>query len=182
MTGKGGLYACEDPSSWEAVLNIYQDVIEAMGSKKKKLITLDQWYQEELPKLLAGREEKYLTKEELVKLMEWKLTVAILAAGAPAIAAFMADEVMEILPGLAPLQYTLKHYLLYMDKIQSCVKKLNKGNTTETWTAHLVEKCLWTWALAQKLRLSSLPIVNREEDEGDVVEQRDRARKKQRTK
>uniref|UniRef100_A0A2D4HHZ3 Uncharacterized protein n=1 Tax=Micrurus lemniscatus lemniscatus TaxID=129467 RepID=A0A2D4HHZ3_MICLE len=74
MTGKEGLYACEDSSSWEAVLNIYQDVIEAMGSKKKKLIALDQWYQDELPELLAGREEKYLTKEELLKLMEWKLT------------------------------------------------------------------------------------------------------------
>uniref|UniRef100_A0A8C6XEN6 Uncharacterized protein n=1 Tax=Naja naja TaxID=35670 RepID=A0A8C6XEN6_NAJNA len=234
MTGKGGLYACEDPSSWEAILNIYQDVIETMGSKKKKLIALDQWYQEELPELLAGREEKYLTKEELLKVMEWKLTrgkfrphlqqlvaanpskmveehtrkafhrlpdaeaavkelnelkgigpataSAILTAGAPEIAAFMADEVMEILPGLAPLQHTLKHYLLYMDRIQSCVKKLNKGNTTGTWTAHQVEKCLWTWALAQKLHLSSLPIVSREEDQGDVVEQRDRARKKQTTK
>uniref|UniRef100_A0A8C5SXD8 Uncharacterized protein n=1 Tax=Laticauda laticaudata TaxID=8630 RepID=A0A8C5SXD8_LATLA len=234
MTEKGGLYACKDSSSWEAVLDIYQDVIEAMGSKKKKLIALDQWYQEELPKILTGREEKYLTKEELLKLMEWKLTrgkfrprlqqlvaanpskmveehtrkafhqlpdveasvkelnelkgigpataSAILAAGAPEIAAFMADEVMEILPGLGPLQYTLKYYLLYMDKIQSCVKKLNKDNTTETWTAHLVEKCLWTWALAQKLRLSSLPIVSREEVQGDVVEQRDQARKKQRTK
>uniref|UniRef100_A0A670ZIT2 Uncharacterized protein n=1 Tax=Pseudonaja textilis TaxID=8673 RepID=A0A670ZIT2_PSETE len=74
MTEKGGLYACKDSSSWEAVLNIYQDVIEAMGSKKKKLIALDQWYQEELPKILTGREEKYLTKEELLKLMEWKLT------------------------------------------------------------------------------------------------------------
>uniref|UniRef100_A0A098M168 CG2446 CG2446-PC n=1 Tax=Hypsiglena sp. JMG-2014 TaxID=1550645 RepID=A0A098M168_9SAUR len=234
MAGKSGLYACTDPTSWEAVLNVYQDVIEAMGSKKKKLIALDQWYQEELPKILAGRKEKYLTKEELLKLMEWKLTrgkfrprlqqlvaanpskiveeqtrkafhqlpdvemavkdlnelkgvgpataSAILAAGAPEIAAFMADEVMETLPGLGPVQYSLKHYLLYMDKIQSCVKKLNKGNTTETWTAHLVEKCLWTWALAEKLRLPSLPIVSREEDQGDGGEQGNRARKKQRTR
>ncbi|XP_032086147.1 uncharacterized protein LOC116517360 [Thamnophis elegans] len=233
MSGKGGLYACEDPASWEAVLTIYQDVIEAMGSKKKKLIALDQWYQEELPEILAGRKEKYLTKEELSKLMEWKLTrgkfrprlqqlvaanpsemvkehtkkafrqlpdievaikklnelkgigpataSAILAAGAPEIAAFMADEVMETLPGLGPLQYTLKYYLLYMDRIQNLVKKLNKGNTTETWTAHLVEKCLWTWALAEKLRLPSLPIMSREEDQGDGDEQGNRARKKQRT-
>lgn len=33
-------------------------------------------YQEELPVLIAGRKEKYLTQEELVKLMEWKLSVS----------------------------------------------------------------------------------------------------------
>ncbi|KAM3826929.1 uncharacterized protein M6D78_015062 [Vipera latastei] len=234
MSGKGGIYACEDPASWKAVLNIYQDVIAAMGSKGKKLIALDQWYQEELPRILAGREEKYLTKEELLILVQWKLTrgkfrprlqqlvaanprekveehtqkafhqlpdveaavkelnnlkgvgpataSAILAAGAPEMAAFMADEVMEILPGLGPLHYTLKRYLLYMDKIQSCAEKLNKGDTTETWTAHLVEKCLWTWALAKKLGLPSLPMASQEEDQGEGGEQGGRGRKKQRTR
>ncbi len=33
-------------------------------------------YQEELPTLISSRPEKHLTLSELVKLMEWKLTVS----------------------------------------------------------------------------------------------------------
>lgn len=33
-------------------------------------------YQEELPTLISSRSEKYVTQSELVKLMEWKLTVS----------------------------------------------------------------------------------------------------------
>ncbi|XP_067407321.1 uncharacterized protein [Emydura macquarii macquarii] len=76
---------------------------------------------------------------------------AILAAGAPETVAFMADAAMESIPGLTPIQYTLKHYILYLDKIQLCVKKLNKADTETTWTPHRVEMCLWAWAMAQKL-------------------------------
>ncbi|XP_063171319.1 uncharacterized protein LOC134505510 [Candoia aspera] len=231
MAWKGGLYTCEDPASWKAILNIYQDVVAAVGSKKKKLIALDQWYQEELPGVLAEREEKYLTKEELLRLMEWKLTrgkfrprlqqlvatnssemvekhtrkafhrlpdveaavkelnelkgvgpataSAILAAGAPEMAAFMADEVVESLPGLGPLQYTLKHYLLYLDGIQSRAKKLNNGNTTETWSAHLVEKCLWAWAWAEKLHLPFSQLAGPGENQAGGGKEGDRPRKKQ---
>ncbi|KAM6424105.1 uncharacterized protein PHA67_004822 isoform 1-T3 [Liasis olivaceus] len=234
MAGKGGLYACEDPASWKAILNIYQDVVAAVGSKKKKLIALDQWYQEELPGVLAGREEKYLTKEELLRLMEWKVTrgkfrprlqqlvaanssemveehtrkafhrlpdveaavkelnqlkgvgpataSAVLAAGAPEIAAFMADEAMESLPGLVPLQYTLRHYLLYLDGIRSCAKKLNQGSTTGMWTAHLVEKCLWAWTWAEKLHLPILRIADPGGNQAGDGKEEDRPRKKQRTR
>lgn len=34
-------------------------------------------YQEELPAAIASRPDKYVTQSELVKLMEWKLTVSI---------------------------------------------------------------------------------------------------------
>ena len=33
-------------------------------------------YQEELPLLISGRSDKHVTLSELVKLMEWKLTVS----------------------------------------------------------------------------------------------------------
>ena len=33
-------------------------------------------YQEELPKLISSRPDKHVTQSELVKLMEWKLTVS----------------------------------------------------------------------------------------------------------
>lgn len=52
---------------------------------------------------------------------------AVLAAGAPKHAAFMADESMLALPGLKPLAYTPAFYARYMDQVKGIVKQLNKG-------------------------------------------------------
>lgn len=54
---------------------------------------------------------------------------AVLAAGAPEQAAFMSDEAMESVPGLKPIQYTAKHYALYLGKMVEKTEKLNKGET-----------------------------------------------------
>ncbi|XP_053132627.1 uncharacterized protein LOC128336657 [Hemicordylus capensis] len=216
MSLKRGLYECPDPACWRAVLNVYGDAITAKGMKQKNLIALDRWYQEELPGSVTGRKEKYLTREELVKLMEWKLargkfrprlqqlvatnsseTVevctkrsfqllpdtaaaitelsklkavgpatasAILAAGAPEVAAFMADEAVGSIPGLSPIQYTLKHYLLYLDRIRGCAQKLSEADPEKTWTPHCVEKCLWAWAVAEKLNLPLLKTLYAEDE------------------
>ncbi|XP_061456381.1 uncharacterized protein LOC133372111 [Rhineura floridana] len=230
---EGGLHACDDPAYWRTVLNAYQDVVAARGSKQKKIIALDKWYQEELPIAVAGRKEKHLTKEELVKLMEWKLSrgmfrprlqqlvatnssetvesctrkafqllpdvasavtelcqlkavgpataSAILAAGAPEVAAFMADEVVESLPGLAPIQYTLKHYMRYLDEIQSCVEKLNKADAERAWTPHRVEMGLWAWAVGAKLQVPSLQALTAERAKAGDQGEAPRPRKKHKT-
>ncbi|XP_074866350.1 uncharacterized protein LOC142021459 [Carettochelys insculpta] len=235
MPLSGGLYGCGDPTSWRTVFDVYWDVLKAKGSRQKKLTELDKWYQEELPVLIAGRKEKYLTQGEIVKLMEWKLArgkfrprlqqlvatnsseavesctrkafqllpdvaaavtelsqlkgvgpataSAILAAGAPEVAAFMADEAVEMIPGLTPIQYTLKHYILYVDKIQLCVKKLNEADTEKTWTPHRVEMCLWAWATAQKLCPSLLRTLSfGGEKAADEVDEDVRPTKKWKTK
>ncbi|KAF0025311.1 hypothetical protein F2P81_022192 [Scophthalmus maximus] len=52
---------------------------------------------------------------------------AVLAAGAPEQTAFMSDEAMESVPGLKPIQYTAKHYSLYLGKMVERTAKLNKG-------------------------------------------------------
>ncbi|KAM9098748.1 uncharacterized protein LOC105749541 isoform X1 [Sarcophilus harrisii] len=166
-------------------------------------------YQEELPVSIRERKDKYLTRDELVKLMEWKLTrgkfrprlqnlvatnpeelvkqctaaafsllpnveaaitelsqlkavgpataSAILTAGAPETTAFMADEAVAAVPGLPRLQYTLKHYILYLDKIRACAKRLNQVDASSEWTPHQIEMCLWTWTVAQKLCPTVLP-------------------------
>lgn len=44
----------------------------------------------------------------------------------------MSDEAMESVPGLKPIQYTAKHYTLYLDKMVEKAKKLNRGNTGST--------------------------------------------------
>ncbi|XP_022778355.1 uncharacterized protein LOC111319895 [Stylophora pistillata] len=136
-------------------------------------------FQNVLPQEINKRSEKYLTHEELTKLMEWKLTrgkfrprltqlvqtntsetvkevtcnafkclpdvklaitelttlkavgpgtaSAILCAGCHQVP-FMADEAIQAIPGFGKIDYTLKFYLQYLDKIRSCLKKLlNKG-------------------------------------------------------
>ncbi|XP_062999050.1 uncharacterized protein LOC134409965 [Elgaria multicarinata webbii] len=233
MAPKGGLYACDDPTYWRAVLNLYQEAVAAKAGRRKNLIALDKWYQEELPTAVVGRKVKYLTKPELVKLMEWKLSrgkfrprlqqlvatnsdetvekctkeafqllpdvaaavselsklkavgpataSAILAAGAPEVAPFMADEAAESIPGLTPIQYTLKHYLLYLDRIRSCVEKLNKADAATTWTPHGVELCLWAWAVAEKLQLPSLQALGTERAKASSGDQTDEPRKRRKT-
>ncbi|KAM3859560.1 uncharacterized protein ACN63O_016093 [Diretmus argenteus] len=73
------LFASEDPALWRRIYEKYWEVVEAKkstgkGKKSGKLLILDKWYQEELPRAIDGRPDKYVTLSELVKLMEWKLT------------------------------------------------------------------------------------------------------------
>ncbi|KAM4698309.1 uncharacterized protein WCC33_013879 [Rhinophrynus dorsalis] len=217
MSLTSGLFPCEDPQIWQRVSDIYWDVISAKGVKQKKLLMLDKWYQEELSSCISARPKKYLTREELVKLMEWKLTrgkfrprlqqlaasnpkeavesctgkafnllpdvsaaitelcqlkgigpataSAILAAGVPELTAFMADEAVESVPGLIPVQYTLKHYLLFLEELRKKAVMLSEASK-EKWTPHRVEICLWTWAVARKICPNLLESLENEETEG----------------
>lgn len=56
---------------------------------------------------------------------------AVLVAGAPEQTAFMSDEAMESIPGLRPIQYTSKHYALYLDQMVEKTEKLNKGEIND---------------------------------------------------
>ncbi len=53
---------------------------EALLKKSNKLPDLDAWYRNELQSMVQSRksseEGAYLTTDELVKLMKWKLTVS----------------------------------------------------------------------------------------------------------
>ncbi|XP_026880613.1 uncharacterized protein zgc:112496 [Electrophorus electricus] len=81
---------------------------------------------------------------------------AVLAAGAPGVAAFMSDEAVESIADLKPVQYTAKHYLLFLQKILDKSHKLNKVKSEQVWTPHKVELCLWTWAVANQIQPSLL--------------------------
>ncbi|XP_069762320.1 uncharacterized protein [Narcine bancroftii] len=81
---------------------------------------------------------------------------AVLVTGAPQEVAFMADEAVESIPDLVPIKYTLKHYILYLDKIRECVEQLNTNDSVNDWTPHKIEQCLWTWAVAQNVKPSLL--------------------------
>lgn len=63
---------------------------------------------------------------------------AVLAAGAPEQTAFMSDEAMESIPGLKPIQYTAKHYALYLGKMVERTEQLNKRELTTGAQGRLV--------------------------------------------
>ncbi|XP_078274374.1 uncharacterized protein LOC144604109 isoform X3 [Rhinoraja longicauda] len=191
-------------------------------------------YQEELLETVCSRTEKFLTRAELVQLMEWKLTrgkfrpmlqkmvasnpedsvasctrkafkllpdvsaaiqeltklkavgpataSAVLVAGAPHDAAFMADEAVESIAGLAPIKYTLKHYILYLDKVRECAEQLNTSDLVSDWTPHKIEQCLWTWAVAQKVKPSLLKNIITPENKSSNKEKGAEGRPRKRQK
>lgn len=57
-------------------LGVYSAVLKAHAEKKKKkeLIALDKWMQNDLKKSIVSRSPPHLEKDELAKLMKWKLT------------------------------------------------------------------------------------------------------------
>ncbi|XP_072536264.1 uncharacterized protein [Salminus brasiliensis] len=212
MSGAERLYSSEDPAVWRGIYGKYWAVVEAKsagkGKSTGKLLALDKWYQEELPASILARTEPSLTRPELVKLMEWKLTrgkfrprlqqlvasnseevvlsctrkafsllpnvqsaitelstlkglgpataSAVLAAGAPGEAAFMADEAVESIADLRPVQYTAKHYSLFLQKMLHKAQQLNTADSNQDWTPHKVELCLWAWAVANQIQPSLL--------------------------
>ncbi|XP_016380218.1 uncharacterized protein LOC107717841 isoform X2 [Sinocyclocheilus rhinocerous] len=50
---------------------------------------------------------------------------AVLVAGAPGEVAFMADEAVESIAELRPVEYTAKHYALFLQKILNKTSQLN---------------------------------------------------------
>lgn len=65
------LWPQTDRSPWLAALERYDDVVAAQGVRS--LADHDQWYRNELPALLASRSPAFATREELVRLTEWKM-------------------------------------------------------------------------------------------------------------
>ncbi|XP_077980051.1 uncharacterized protein LOC144435329 [Glandiceps talaboti] len=91
---------------------------------------------------------------------------AVLAAGAPNHAAFMADESMQAFPELLPLDYTLKQYTRYTEVVNKLVHRLHKADPESRWTPHKVELGLWTHVMATNL-------------DGTILEEIRKKRKKQ---
>ena len=62
-----------ETEEWKDALSSYGESLESL--KKPELLSLDDFYRNELPLRLKERDqEPYITKEELCKLMEWKLS------------------------------------------------------------------------------------------------------------
>ena len=56
---------------------------------------------------------------------------AVLAAGRPDVAPFMADECIMSMPEYDGLDYTMKEYMRYVEYVKSCVERLNSQSPGE---------------------------------------------------
>ncbi|KAG0626278.1 hypothetical protein M758_2G116100 [Ceratodon purpureus] len=88
-------FGSEDTQEWREALDAYQERLEGLGNEK--LGELDEFYRLELPKVVAKRRpEAYITQDELVKVMDWKLSRGKWRARLQSfVAALSDDEVQE---------------------------------------------------------------------------------------
>ncbi|XP_019156669.1 PREDICTED: uncharacterized protein LOC109153260 [Ipomoea nil] len=77
---------------------------------------------------------------------------AVLAAYAPDVAPFMSDEAMQAAIGNSK-DYTLKQYLVFVDKLQAKAKELTAMGVS--FTPSDIERALWSCAMGVKLSASS---------------------------
>jgi len=75
---------------------------------------------------------------------------AVLAAGCPELAPFMADECLLSMEGTEGIDYTMKEYMKLVAKTQQCVDRLNEQGGS--WTPHKVEMAVWTHYVARDLK------------------------------
>ncbi|XP_028332919.1 uncharacterized protein LOC114481989 isoform X2 [Gouania willdenowi] len=111
-----------------------------------------------------------ITELSLLKGVGPATASAVLAAGAPEQTAFMSDEAMEGVPGLKPIQYTAKHYALYLKHMMERTENLNKVDPQKGWTPHKLEMCLWAMTINSKQKLELLKDVEQEKTFNDETE------------
>lgn len=95
---------------------------------------------------------------------------AVLAAAAPEIAPFMADECLMAIPDTESIDYTVKEYLKYVQNIRTVVDRLNAEGKNSAWSPHRVELALWAHYIVRKLEpslLDDIPEIDSPVQNGD---------------
>merc|ERR1712127_952497 len=78
---------------------------------------------------------------------------AVLAAGRPDVAPFMADECIMSMPEYDGLDYTMKEYMRYVEYVKSCVERLNSQSPADPkYTPHIAELAVWTHYILYDLK------------------------------
>jgi len=84
---------------------------------------------------------------------------AVLAAGCPDLAPFMADELLLSMGDTEGIDYTMKEYMKLVAKTQACCDRLNEEGGS--WTPHKVELAVWTHYVARDVKpeiLGDMPL------------------------
>ncbi|MFN8525227.1 MAG: hypothetical protein U0821_19190 [Chloroflexota bacterium] len=185
---------------WGAALDGYASGVRDLG--EKRLPELDAWYRAELPGLLAAREPAYLTRDELIQVVEWKMrrgvyrarnlllvesnsedevralsgeafglvphptapiarlaklagvgpatASAALAAYRPDLYPFFDDVVAALIPDFGKVDFTLKCYARYAERLHERSALLAVGCPGAGWTPDAVARALWSSSDAKK--------------------------------
>jgi len=91
--GANDLWSSTDVGAWSAALAAYPTQVAAQGSPL--LDRLDPWYRLELPVAIGARSEPYTTREELVRVVEWKMAPGVWRARNLHLARSNAPEEVE---------------------------------------------------------------------------------------
>jgi hypothetical protein len=65
------LWTSDALEDWKRALESYENVIAEQGVER--LPDLDRWYRDELPQTIAARKPAHVTRDELVRLTQWKM-------------------------------------------------------------------------------------------------------------
>jgi anti-sigma factor RsiW len=87
---------CEE---WAAALAAYPAQVAAVGDPK--LVVLDDWYRDELPAAIVARRPAHVTRDELVRVVEWKMRRGAFRPRNLALARSNSDEAVETASGEA---------------------------------------------------------------------------------
>jgi len=101
-----------------------------------------------------------------------QMASAVLAAGAPHLAPFMADECLWAMPDVDSLDYTIKEYMSFIEHMKACAERINE-NGASNWTPHRVELAVWTYYILHDLKpelLQELPSAKNSISASDRVE------------
>jgi len=82
-----------DRAVWQAALARYPEVIARQGVAK--LVERDRWYRDELPGQIVGREPRYMTRDELLRVVEWKMARGVWRARNLALARTNSPETVD---------------------------------------------------------------------------------------
>jgi len=92
-----------------------------------------------------------------------QMASAVLAAGAPNVSPFMADECLLAMPDVESLDTpTIKEYMSYVEHTKACAARINLNGASD-WTPHRVELAVWTYYILHDLKpelLQDLPSAN----------------------
>src|SRR3712207_6343782 len=99
------LWASDDCAAWAGAFDAYPAAVAAQGVTR--LVELDAWYREELPRLLAAREPAHVTLEELARATGWKMkrgvwrarNLALVRGNAPGKVERTSAEGLALTPG-----------------------------------------------------------------------------------
>ncbi|XP_078347559.1 uncharacterized protein LOC144632717 isoform X3 [Oculina patagonica] len=142
------LYNASEVEPWRETFELYEKILKLKAEREKKeravkLLELDNWFQNQLPQEINKRPEQFLTQEEVIKLMEWKLTRGKFRPRlTQLIQANSSETVKEVTSKAFKCLPDVKLAITELTKLKA-VGPATASDSQGEWNEHKVELCLW---------------------------------------